>query len=254
MGRRLILLVAVGGLTFLGAADRSLAQTWRPRGPEAVRAGPVAVGQPDWAAPVPATSPLPQAPGDTLLLTLEEAVVRALRDSEEIAAARATLAQAESQVTQAVSGALPQVSSNLVYNRAIKTIFDQAAGPPPVSDTLIPPAFDPDKPPQERFDLLRDLLIQDFISALFPHDAQSVLGGLSCVDYQWLAKAFGGANMDPETLSHLFEPFFTTKEVGKGTGLGLSISYQIIQEFGGSIRPESREGHGAAFIITLPAV
>ncbi len=104
---------------------------------------------------------------DTLQLSLEEAVVRALRDSEEIAAARAALAQADAQVTQATAGALPQINSNLTYNRAIKTIFDEAKGPPPVSDTLIPPAFDLSKTPEERFDLLSQLLAQDFISALF---------------------------------------------------------------------------------------
>jgi histidine kinase len=63
-----------------------------------------------------------------------------------------------------------------------------------------------------------------------------------------------GQGIPRAVIGKIFEPFFTTKEVGKGTGLGLSISYQIIQEFGGSIRPESREGQGAAFIISLPAV
>jgi len=104
---------------------------------------------------------------DTLYLSLQEAVIRAIGDSDEMAAARATLAQAEAQVTQAASGAFPQISSSVVYNRAIKTIFDAAAAPPPVSDTLIPPAFDLNKPPKERFDLLSDLLIDDFIGALF---------------------------------------------------------------------------------------
>jgi histidine kinase len=63
-----------------------------------------------------------------------------------------------------------------------------------------------------------------------------------------------GPGIPRAVIGKIFEPFFTTKEVGKGTGLGLSISYQIIQEFGGSIRPESREGQGAAFVIRLPAV
>jgi len=108
-----------------------------------------------------------EAPRDTLFLTLNGAVDRALRESEEIATARAALTLAEAQVTQATAGALPQLSSNLTYNRAIRSIFDQAAGPPPVSDTLIPPAFDLNKTPQERFDLLSDLLTQDFVSALF---------------------------------------------------------------------------------------
>jgi histidine kinase len=62
-----------------------------------------------------------------------------------------------------------------------------------------------------------------------------------------------GKGISPELIGRIFEPFFTTKEVGKGTGLGLSISYQIVQDFGGAIRAVSREGEGAAFIISLPA-
>src|SRR5262249_37899676 len=47
-------------------------------------------------------------------------------------------------------------------------------------------------------------------------------------------------------------PFFTTKEVGQGTGLGLTVAYAIVQEHGGRIRLESREGGGASFFIELP--
>jgi len=104
---------------------------------------------------------------DTLDLSIEDLVERALRESEEVAAARTVFAAAKAQVTQAIAGALPQVSSNLTYNRAIKTIFDNAKGVPPVDDDEIPPAFDLGKPPLERFDLLSDLLIQDFMGALF---------------------------------------------------------------------------------------
>ncbi len=49
----------------------------------------------------------------------------------------------------------------------------------------------------------------------------------------------------------LFQPFFSTKE--EGTGLGLSIATRIVEEHGGSLDLESEEGHGATFIITLPA-
>ncbi len=49
----------------------------------------------------------------------------------------------------------------------------------------------------------------------------------------------------------LFQPFFSTKE--EGTGLGLSIATRIVEEHRGELSLESHEGHGATFIITLPA-
>jgi signal transduction histidine kinase len=48
----------------------------------------------------------------------------------------------------------------------------------------------------------------------------------------------------------VFQPFFTTKE--EGTGLGLSIAARIVEDHGGCLNLRSREGKGAAFIITLP--
>jgi signal transduction histidine kinase len=55
----------------------------------------------------------------------------------------------------------------------------------------------------------------------------------------------------PDTIqSEIFNPFFTTKD--HGTGLGLSISYNIIAGHGGWLDVSSKEGQGAAFVITLP--
>ena len=55
----------------------------------------------------------------------------------------------------------------------------------------------------------------------------------------------------PESIQEkIFQPFFTTKE--EGTGLGLSIVARIVEEHGGKVDLESKEGEGASFIITLP--
>ncbi|MFZ5997205.1 MAG: PAS domain-containing sensor histidine kinase [Nitrospirota bacterium] len=61
-----------------------------------------------------------------------------------------------------------------------------------------------------------------------------------------------GPGIPEEVKPRIFDPFFTTKPVGKGTGLGLSICAGIVNEHGGSIDIESREGKGATFTIALP--
>jgi histidine kinase len=61
-----------------------------------------------------------------------------------------------------------------------------------------------------------------------------------------------GTGVPKPLLDKIFEPFFTTKRVGKGTGLGLSISYGIVQDYDGTIRVETTEGEGSAFIIRFP--
>jgi outer membrane protein TolC len=63
-------------------------------------------------------------PPDTLRLSLDGAVAKALEESEEIQVARAQVDQAASQITQATAAALPHLSANLTYNRTIKSIFD----------------------------------------------------------------------------------------------------------------------------------
>jgi signal transduction histidine kinase len=59
-----------------------------------------------------------------------------------------------------------------------------------------------------------------------------------------------GHGIDDATMSRLWEPFFTTKR--EGTGLGLSMVYGIVRQHGGSIRAESRVGHGSTFHVYLP--
>ncbi len=60
-----------------------------------------------------------------------------------------------------------------------------------------------------------------------------------------------GAGIPTEDIPHIFDPFYTRKISGKGLGLGLSIAYNIIKDFGGSIRAESIQHQGTEFIVSL---
>lgn len=59
-----------------------------------------------------------------------------------------------------------------------------------------------------------------------------------------------GIGMDEKTLSRAFEPLFTTR--ARGTGIGLAIVKKIIEEHGGSVTLESRQGEGTRIGFTLP--
>ena len=62
-----------------------------------------------------------------------------------------------------------------------------------------------------------------------------------------------GPGVPEDVQAKIFDPFFTTKAVGKGTGLGLTVAYAIMQDHGGRIRVQSEDGHGASFLVELPA-
>jgi len=61
-----------------------------------------------------------------------------------------------------------------------------------------------------------------------------------------------GEGIPEEALSLAFEPFYTTKKIGHGTGLGLSISRKIVEEHGGFIQAENRNGTGLTVSMFFP--
>lgn len=67
-----------------------------------------------------------------------------------------------------------------------------------------------------------------------------------------VAVADNGKGIPPEIIPKIFDPFFSTKEAGKGTGLGLSISYKIVEQHGGRITVDSKQGSGTTFTVWLP--
>ncbi len=71
-------------------------------------------------------APLP----DTLSLSLDQAVQRALDRGEEMRGAKAIVEQTEGRIREALSRALPQISGQVTYDRKLSSIFEGS-----VSDT-----------------------------------------------------------------------------------------------------------------------
>jgi two-component system NtrC family sensor kinase len=61
-----------------------------------------------------------------------------------------------------------------------------------------------------------------------------------------------GPGIAAEHLPRVFDPFFSTKTT-QGTGLGLFISQSLVEHGGGTLSVSSSPGHGAEFVLRLPA-
>ncbi|WP_293990055.1 response regulator [Sphingomonas sp.] len=62
-----------------------------------------------------------------------------------------------------------------------------------------------------------------------------------------------GVGMPEAVMQRVTEPFFTTKESGKGTGLGLAMVAGFVEQSGGELRLDSKEGFGTTVTMILPA-
>ncbi|MBL8099556.1 MAG: ATP-binding protein, partial [Anaerolineales bacterium] len=65
-----------------------------------------------------------------------------------------------------------------------------------------------------------------------------------------------GPGIPAEDLPHIFDRFYRaeksrTRSKASGFGLGLSIAKWIIEQHGGQIKVESKEGEGTTFVIWL---
>jgi signal transduction histidine kinase len=66
-----------------------------------------------------------------------------------------------------------------------------------------------------------------------------------------------GVGIPANDLPHVFERFFRASNVTgtiEGTGRGLAGASQIVEQHGGTLTVESREGQGSTFTVLLPLV
>lgn len=63
-----------------------------------------------------------------------------------------------------------------------------------------------------------------------------------------------GPGIGAEHLPSVTQPFYTTKDVGEGSGLGLAITAGIVEEHGGELALDPREGGGLRVRIEMPLV
>ena len=98
----------------------------------------------------------------------------------------------------------------------------------------------------------RDAINQRTTADADPEDRRIRIGTFQRADRAVLTISDTGAGI-PETLREkIFDPFFTTKATGEGMGLGLSILHGIVNDYGGQIAVESKEGRGTTFTISFP--
>jgi outer membrane protein TolC len=79
--------------------------------------------------------------GDTIALSLDDALGRAFGKSEEVRLARSQVELAETQVTSARSAALPQISGSLNYTRTFQSPYEGSGAGFQIPDSL---RFEPD--------------------------------------------------------------------------------------------------------------
>ena len=101
-------------------------------------------------------------------------------------------------------------------------------------------------------DQMRQVLINLFLNALdaTPEGGEIGVSLLKEKQEVYLRLWDTGKGIPREHMDKVFDPFFTTKE--KGTGLGLALAYRIVEEHGGTIKVDSREGKGTMVEIRLP--
>ena len=176
------------------------------------------------------------------------AIVRHLLDFARYHPLKKQLVDLRPEVTRVV-----QLLTPLARKRGITLMLDMEKEPLPVQ-------VDPGQIEQVATNLILNAIqatpaggrVDIWLGAELPRAIVGQRRMRADVEYACLSIEDHGEGISEKDQPHVFEPFFTTKDVGEGTGLGLSISHGIVEEHGGWIECESKQGQGSRFSVFLP--
>lgn len=146
---------------------------------------------------------------------------------------------------------MEQLDLNDVVHRTVRLIINQKKFEKIVIDELLLedlPAICGDR------NQLQQVLLNLSLNACaaMPQGGKLTISTLVADDKVLMKVTDTGCGIKKEDLDSIFEPFFTTQPVGKGTGLGLSVTYGIVEQHGGTLEVQSKEGEGTTFTIRFP--
>jgi two-component system phosphate regulon sensor histidine kinase PhoR len=132
----------------------------------------------------------------------------------------------------------------LIDDKEINLVFDVAAEIPPIRGDVA-----------HLQHVLRNL-VHNAVKFTPAHGTITV-SATAVGDQVELRCADTGAGIRSDDLSRIFERFWkadsSRRRDGEGSGLGLAIARHVVAAHQGTIHAESELGHGATFVVTLPA-
>jgi signal transduction histidine kinase len=140
-------------------------------------------------------------------------------------------------------------------SEVVDTLRPNLRGLPWILDVAIPPGIMMDSYPGPLGQITINLVMNALLHAFEGRSQGRIKIAVTALTAQDVTLVFSddGVGIAPEHLSRVFDPFFTTKLGQGGSGLGLSIVHRLAtQVLGGTLRVESRRGHGAQFTLQVP--
>ena len=157
--------------------------------------------------------PVETATGDSLSLSMEAALARALGQSQEVQLARSQIELANAQVTAARAAALPQLNGNINYTRTFASPFNTGGATFTLPDSLV---FSPDSTAS----------LEERIRYLERRAPSAGLGGIGSL---FGSLPFGQANSYVASVSGS-QPLYAGGRVG--TALRIADQYRDAARFG----------------------